>query len=313
MSSQRQVELRILPEIEAYLRPQTAQERADLERSIREDGLKEPITYWRDGIIIDGHHRFHLCQKLGIPIRCAKVKQELNTIAEVKLWMRKNQLFRGGRKYSEHEARVERMAIFKMEIELGINIEEAVSELAKTSGLSKRTIYREIGDDKLIKSLPEKTKQLAGGEDEIRRMKRPGIKALASLSTAAQEDILERHDGNIGAVERELSKRREPKKPREVQPVKDIIGEPREDLVTATKADKKRVEKRPAAKALREALEHLARANKAMYEAKDAVAPSDFAAWRQRLIDLDKAWSDFIEYQLSLEGADLGKEVNPFF
>ncbi len=315
MRDQLQIELRIVPELESYLRAHTAEERADTEQSMRDNGLQAPIVYWRDGIIIDGHHRYHLCKKLGIPLRYKEVEVELNTLDEVKLWMRKNQLLRNGRIYTTDERRAERVAIFKMEVELGKDINQAVTEVADATGVTRRTMFRDLEIDKSINALPEKVKLLAGGTEEIRRMTRKSIKALADLEQASQEDILERHDGNLKAVERELSKRRPPKASRPKPD--DIIGEPRPDRVKPSKADTERFEKRPAAKALREALEHLGRANKAMYEAKDAVKPAEFASWRQRLIDLDKGWSEFIEDQLLLEGAEPdeseGDDENPFF
>lgn len=314
VKEQLQIELRIVPELESYLRPHTAEESADLEQAMRKNGLQSPIVYWRDGIIIDGHNRYHLCKKLGIPLRYIEVPQELNTIEEVKLWMDENQLEGKGRIDTPEERRERRASILKRKLALGKDVQEAVMEVAEATGLTPRTIYRDLEIDRAVTSLPEKVKVLAGGEKELRRMSRPAVKALAELGEAAQEDILERNDGNIRAVERELSKRRPPKEKRPKQ--KDMIGEPRPDRVTPTKEDKERAEKRPAVKAIREALEHLARANKAMCEAKDAVTPSEFASWRQRMIDLDKMWCDFIEEQNRREGTELKEESsddNPWF
>ncbi len=40
----------------------------DLEQSIKENGLWQPITINTKGIVLDGHHRFRACQELGIDL-----------------------------------------------------------------------------------------------------------------------------------------------------------------------------------------------------------------------------------------------------
>lgn len=50
------------------IRPLRRQEFLVLEQSLRTEGCKEPIMIW-DGIIVDGHNRYTICQKYGIPFR----------------------------------------------------------------------------------------------------------------------------------------------------------------------------------------------------------------------------------------------------
>jgi N6-adenosine-specific RNA methylase IME4/ParB-like chromosome segregation protein Spo0J len=44
-------------------------EYAELRQSIRENGLREPITLHRSGSILDGRHRDRACEELGVPVR----------------------------------------------------------------------------------------------------------------------------------------------------------------------------------------------------------------------------------------------------
>jgi ParB-like chromosome segregation protein Spo0J len=37
-----------------------------LKNSIKEEGLHLPITINQNGVIIDGHHRYRICEELGI-------------------------------------------------------------------------------------------------------------------------------------------------------------------------------------------------------------------------------------------------------
>jgi len=48
------------------IRPLRRQEYLTLEQSIKAEGCKEPILVW-DGFIIDGHNRYAICHKFGIP------------------------------------------------------------------------------------------------------------------------------------------------------------------------------------------------------------------------------------------------------
>ena len=51
------------------VRPLSKKEYADLRLSIKTHGLLVPITVNQDGIIVDGHNRYNICQELGIKPR----------------------------------------------------------------------------------------------------------------------------------------------------------------------------------------------------------------------------------------------------
>jgi ParB-like chromosome segregation protein Spo0J len=40
-----------------------------LKQSIKEEGLHIPIVINKQGIVLDGHHRFQACKELGIPLK----------------------------------------------------------------------------------------------------------------------------------------------------------------------------------------------------------------------------------------------------
>jgi ParB-like chromosome segregation protein Spo0J len=51
----------------ASLVPQlSTEEYESLKQSIKENGLWVPIVVNKDGVILDGHHRYKACQELGI-------------------------------------------------------------------------------------------------------------------------------------------------------------------------------------------------------------------------------------------------------
>ena len=57
--------LKIDEEFRTIIPPLSAEEYANLERSLRSEGCRDAITVW-DGVIVDGHNRYEICTKWGI-------------------------------------------------------------------------------------------------------------------------------------------------------------------------------------------------------------------------------------------------------
>ncbi|GEM_PF-3202866 len=56
------------PEFEGILRPLTEQEFLQLECSVLDDGLLNPLVVWvPQNILLDGHHRLRICRKHNLP------------------------------------------------------------------------------------------------------------------------------------------------------------------------------------------------------------------------------------------------------
>ena len=55
-------------EFRTLIRPLTRQEYLQLEENILSDGCLTPIAVW-NGVIVDGHNRYEICRKHGIPFR----------------------------------------------------------------------------------------------------------------------------------------------------------------------------------------------------------------------------------------------------
>lgn len=95
-------EIKILPEIEYYIRKLKPSELAQLEKSLNEHGCKDPLKIWPwkgENILIDGHHRYMLCQKNGIDFDVTPV--HFNTLEEAKEYMISTQL--GRRNLNKYE------------------------------------------------------------------------------------------------------------------------------------------------------------------------------------------------------------------
>jgi len=69
----------------------SAEEYAGLEASILAEGCRDSIKIWRD-IIVDGHNRYEICQKHGIPFKLTQLR--FGTKKDAILWILENQLGR---------------------------------------------------------------------------------------------------------------------------------------------------------------------------------------------------------------------------
>jgi hypothetical protein len=61
------------PEFKELIPPLTDDEFKQLEANLLRDGCKEPLTVW-DGILIDGHNRYKICQQRSIKFKVDKIK-----------------------------------------------------------------------------------------------------------------------------------------------------------------------------------------------------------------------------------------------
>jgi ParB-like chromosome segregation protein Spo0J len=76
----------INPELQSFLPPLSAALLADLEQKLLREGCVDPLRVWQGtGILLDGHHRFALCQKHGLAYTTVAV--EIEDLDDAKLWM----------------------------------------------------------------------------------------------------------------------------------------------------------------------------------------------------------------------------------
>lgn len=92
-------------EFQKLIPPLAPEELAQLEENILQDGCRDPLVVW-DGILIDGHNRFEICERKAVPFKTVEI--EFKTKAHARIWMRENQ--RGRRNLSP---------AWKVELELG--------------------------------------------------------------------------------------------------------------------------------------------------------------------------------------------------
>ena len=104
------MELRIDQALKAYIDPLTPDEHESLERSILAEGCRDALVVW-DDLLIDGHNRYGICQKHGLPFNTIQATQFKN-MDDVHLWMIDQHL--GRRSVSDFQRGV--LALRKREI-----------------------------------------------------------------------------------------------------------------------------------------------------------------------------------------------------
>lgn len=81
------------PEFQALIPAQTDEEQAALEASLLAEGCRDALVVWQGhNILVDGHHRYALCQQHGILFQV--IERPFETRDDVIVWMINNQLAR---------------------------------------------------------------------------------------------------------------------------------------------------------------------------------------------------------------------------
>ena len=100
----------VLPELKAYIDPLTPDEYESLERSILDEGCRDALVLWGN-ILVDGHNRFGICQKHGLPFKTIQ-NERFQNMDDIHLWMIDQHL--GRRSVSDFQRGV--LALRKREI-----------------------------------------------------------------------------------------------------------------------------------------------------------------------------------------------------
>ena len=179
-------ELKVNEEFKNLIPPLTAEEKAELEKSLMLFGCRDKIVTW-NGFIIDGHNRYELCEKNGIDFQTLSMDYEFEDAEEVKQWIIKNQFAR--RNISAYQ-----------KSSLALKLKESISKKAKgnqsAAGGDKKSekaksLHQE--SDKVIEIdeksfLPELAEQ---NEQETKNIEEPinTLKEIAKVAGVSHDTI----------------------------------------------------------------------------------------------------------------------------
>jgi hypothetical protein len=120
-------------DLKAYIDPLTADEHDALERSLLKEGCRDALVLWGD-ILVDGHNRYGICQKHGIPFQTLQ-SSLFHSIEDVHLWMIDQHL--GRRSVSDFQRGV--LALRKREILSDRKLAAASAPAEPVGGASEST------------------------------------------------------------------------------------------------------------------------------------------------------------------------------
>ena len=117
-------------EFKNLIPPLSAEERANLEESILNEGCRDALVLWGD-TLIDGHNRYEICTAHNIPYNT--IQMNFNDRLDVKEWIFKNQF--GRRNLSEY-------SIYKLALEY----KQVIQEKAKRKEAARKSIMQAEAD-----------------------------------------------------------------------------------------------------------------------------------------------------------------------
>jgi len=124
------MQIRINDVLRDYIDPLTEAESEALERSLLAEGCRDALVLWND-VLVDGHNRYAICQKHGIPFKVTQNTQ-FQSMEDVMLWMIDNHL--GRRSVSDFQRGV--LALRKKDILSQRNEEETARVKAEDAAIA---------------------------------------------------------------------------------------------------------------------------------------------------------------------------------
>jgi hypothetical protein len=227
--------IKILPELRDLIPPLEGKEREQLESNIKAEGCREPLIVWvkesEDPILVDGHNRYGICQKLNVDFKL--VEKEFPNLEAVKDFMIDNQLGRRnlssemasylrGMKYERYKAKeknTDNLKQFKKdekgeatEVVKMATSEKTHEKLAKEFNVSGSTIMRDAdfakGIEFIGKSNPELKQQIISGKAKV---KKDAVRTLGKQQDKITETTEIKKPEDIQALAESLKTTKKPK------------------------------------------------------------------------------------------------------
>lgn len=188
--------------IQELLTPLKKEEYEELEKSILQEGCREPIILWGN-VIVDGHNRYKICQHHGKPYDF--IQMDFKDFEEVKAWIYKNQLGRRNLSPEQFKWYLGELYLLKKKQHGGARKSSGQNAHLKTSemianefGVNESTVRRSAKAVKMIKerAIPEVAELVKKGEINISDAIKVSDKPL-ELQRLALEKVQNGEEKNI--------------------------------------------------------------------------------------------------------------------
>jgi len=193
-----------------------ADELAGLEDSLRASGNQAPVVLWAGpGVLLDGHNRYDICQRLGIPLM-PPVEVNLPSRDHAKLWIKENQLGRRNLRDDQRAIIADEVREARSALAIAERAERANEvKYGRASSLSDTLTDKEPGRDTRAEiaretGLPERKLRYAAEvrktapelADKVREGRATLIEAMRDIRQAA---IVQRHTSIAARKAKELA------------------------------------------------------------------------------------------------------------
>jgi N6-adenosine-specific RNA methylase IME4 len=180
--------LKIDSEFKTVIPPLSESERAELERSILAEGCRDPLVVWR-GLLVDGHNRYEICRRHGIPFKT--VERRFEGRSHAKAWIIENQFARRNLSALQRS-------------ELALELKDVYAARAKErQRLGGRNKVRQICDEASGRT-DEQLATIAG----VSRATIRKVEAITRFATQSQRDRVARGDISIHRLHNEIMRAR---------------------------------------------------------------------------------------------------------
>jgi N6-adenosine-specific RNA methylase IME4 len=184
--------LRIDAEFRRLIPPLREEERAQLEENLAANGCRDPLVLWR-GILIDGHNRHEICERLKIKYRTVEIV--LASRAHVLLWIEENQL--GRRNLTDDQRSAIALAVKKRRAAMAeVEKKARAREVGKQGGRGKKKTH----GDTVSPRVSERTRPAVAREARVPERK---LRAVAEVEKKAGPEAVERIRAGESTIQQE--------------------------------------------------------------------------------------------------------------
>lgn len=208
------------PEFKAIIPPLSSDEFSALETAIVTEGCRDSLVIW-NGILIDGHNRYEICQRYGIKFKTTEMK--FDSRQDALIWIIKNQF--GRRNLEKYQRGV-----------LALKLKDFFAQKAKENQVRKPDFVPQISAEQKIETRQEiaKAADLShdtiakietienSGSDELKQAikdKKVSINtasAISELPKAEQNEVVAKGEKEILKKAKEIQAEKREKKRTEV-------------------------------------------------------------------------------------------------
>lgn len=185
--------LKIDPEFAALIPPLSAEERQQLEENIvQHGGARDPLVVWQqEQILLDGHNRYEICMRRGLPFRVEE--QHFEERGQAEEWIIRNQF--GRRNLSAY-----------VRTQLALRLEETIAARAKNNQkLSEGRGKKGSAKSPNLIDTREEVAAIAGvGSNTVAKVKKISAAEQAGKVDAETVARLRTGDVSINRVVRDL-------------------------------------------------------------------------------------------------------------